>query len=278
MKFTRTQTALILAICAGFLAFSLLNASWTAAATVGGPKLIANNGAALPVDARGCIVDPQLGYGAVLPPVDVRMLQAAAGLGAAAVNVPVDPNSAGAAIVRSFKSTCPADNNRPRAMLTQTQAALSNAEMFVHIGEAAQVAAVLDAVPANGKAVFYGSDAAVDAVKKARPAAATFTLSAAQNCTSDYKASGWTGHVPASCKGKAALITMDRIGYTLWGWPNRFLARMNDAGVRVIIVQDVDGDKITGLTTADQYGEIASSYNGYIWVDDIAELGPALKR
>ena len=74
------------------------------------------------------------------------------------------------------------------------------------------------------------------------------------------------------------LLTLDDLGITLWGWPNRFLLRMNEANVRVIIAQDVVDGKIKGLNDAAQYGEIANSYNGYIWIDNIAELGPALKR
>ena len=74
------------------------------------------------------------------------------------------------------------------------------------------------------------------------------------------------------------LLTLDDLGYTLWGWPNRFLARTKDANVRVIIAENVTGDQIKGLTNVAQFGDIANSYNGYIWVDKIADLGPALRR
>ncbi len=278
MAFTRTQTALILIVCALFFAFSLLNASWTAAVPVGGPKLIASGPAELPTDAAGCIVDPQVGFGATLQSVDVRMLQAAIGSGAAAVNVPVDPSDKGAVIARTYKSTCASDNARPRAMLAEAPPALSSAEMFLRTEDAAKTGNLLNAIPVTSKAVFYGSDAAIAAIKKARQGAATFSIAKAQACVSDYKASGWMGSIPATCQDGGALVTMDQIGYTLWGWPNRFLARMDNAGIRVIIAQDVRDGKIIGLTNAEQYGEIANSYNGYIWVDNIAELGPALKR
>lgn len=278
MTFTRTQTALILTLCALFFGFSLLNASWTADAPVGEPKLIANGPAALPVDVKGCIIDPQLGFGASLPSVDVRMLQAAIGSGAAALNVPVEYGDNAPLITRNYKGSCAADNDRPRALLSEAPAVLSGVELYLQAGDAASVPAILAAIPAGSKAVFYGSDDAVGAIKKARPGAAAFSIAKAQACVSDYKLSGWMGSIPATCKGGTALVTMDQIGYTLWGWPNRFLARMNDVGVRVIIAQDVKDGEIIGLTTADQYGEIANSYNGYIWVDNIAELGPALKR
>jgi hypothetical protein len=278
MTFTRTQSALIVTICALFFAFSLLNASWTAAAPVGSPMLIANGPAQLPLDAKGCIIDPEAGFGASLPPVDVRMLQASVGLGAAAVNVPVEFGDAEPLITRTYKSDCAADINRPRAPLAKAPAVLSGVQLYLHVGGAASVPAILAAIPVGSKAVFYGSDDAVGAIAKVRPDVAAFSVTKAQACVSDYKISGWTGSIPATCTNGTALVTMDQIGYTLWGWPNRFLARMENAGVRVIIAQDVADGKIIGLTTADQYGEIANSYNGYIWVDNIAELGPALKR
>ena len=74
------------------------------------------------------------------------------------------------------------------------------------------------------------------------------------------------------------LLTLTDLGFTLWGWPNRFLQRMAEANVQIIIAQDVAGGQIKGLTDVNQYGDIANSYNGYIWIDKISELGPALKR
>ena len=74
------------------------------------------------------------------------------------------------------------------------------------------------------------------------------------------------------------LLTMDQVGYTLWGWPNRFLARTGAAGLKVVIAESVEGDIITGLSDVNRYGDIANSFNGYIWIDNIEALGPALKR
>jgi hypothetical protein len=53
---------------------------------------------------------------------------------------------------------------------------------------------------------------------------------------------------------------------------------MAKAKTIVIIAQSVEGATIKGLTEPSQYGEIAKDFNGYIWVDKIEELGPALRR
>ena len=45
-----------------------------------------------------------------------------------------------------------------------------------------------------------------------------------------YLALGWTGHVPAACRGATIFVPIN-LRWAYWGWPNRFLARMRDAGV-----------------------------------------------
>jgi glycerophosphoryl diester phosphodiesterase len=277
MILSRTQTVIALTLIAVFFGFTLLHASWLAEEPAGRPKLIAGNAVALPTGTDGCIIDPEAGYGASLPAADIRMLQAAIGNGAGAINVPVEVGSGAPNIPRLFKSECAADAARARALLSDTPAALSSAELYIRIDSPAAVAPILAAIPPATKAVFYGSDDAVSAVRAARPGAAAFSIKQARACTTAYKSSGWMGSVPEICNGGAALLTLDDLGITLWGWPNRFLERMKTANVRVIVAQDVQGEKITGLTTPEQYGDIASSYNGAIWVEDIEALGPALK-
>jgi glycerophosphoryl diester phosphodiesterase len=126
--------------------------------------------------------------------------------------------------------------------------------------------------------IVIGDEAAARYIGSLRPSHDAFSVAGARKCASDYRLSGMWGAVPASCRDGTMLLTLDDIGFTLWGWPNRFLARMKDANVRVIIAQDVVDGQIKGLTDVNQYGDIANSYNGYIWVDDIEELGPALRR
>lgn len=278
MRLSRMQTWAILAIAALFFGFTLFHASWIADTPPGRPKLLAASGVQLVTDDRGCIVDAQAGYGAVAASSDVRGLQAAAGSGAQAVNIPIEMIGANAVIARTGKTKCAADMARLRALLSEAPPALTNAELFVRIDKAADVPVILAAIPAAGNPVFYGSDSAMAAARKARPEGRTFAIAKARQCTADYKNSGWMGSIPDTCKNGTALVTLDELGFTLWGWPNRYLARMQAAGTRVIIAQDVTSEKITGLTKPEQYGDIADSFNGTIWAEDIANMGPALQR
>ena len=138
--------------------------------------------------------------------------------------------------------------------------------------------ALVAALPAGDlRHMLIGDDASVRAAKAERPAMRAFTIAAARKCATDYRGS-LLGSVPESCTNGVMLLTLDDLGFTLWGWPNRFLDRMAKAKTMVIIAQSVEGATIQGLTEPSQYGEIAKDFNGYIWVDKIEELGPALQR
>ena len=256
-----------------FFGFTLFQASWLADKPEGIPLLIAAKGAEPTRDTQGCASGPSAS--------EVGSLAMAVGSEANALNMTTQIVGGQLVIARQFESTCASDKGRPNSSIGEAVYALSKAELLWRVKGADQAAMLLAAVPAGGKddkQGLIGDDAAVAAFKKARPDSWAFSIPAAIACASDYKLSGLWGAIPESCDQGTMLLTMDQVGYTLWGWPNRFLARTGAAGLKVVIAESVDGDKITGLTDVNRYGDIANSFNGYIWIDDIEGLGPALKR
>ena len=256
-----------------FFGFSLFHASWLAAAPEGIPKLIAAKGAEPTRDTQGCASGPSAS--------EVGSLAMAVGSEANALNMTTDVVGGKLVVGRQFESTCASDKSRANSQIGEAVYALSKPELLWRVKGAEQTAMLLAALPApaaEDKQGLIGDDAAVAEFKKARPKAWAFSIPAAQACASDYKLSGLWGAMPESCNQGTMLLTMDQVGYTLWGWPNRFLARTGAAGLKVVIAESVEGDKITGLTDVNRYGDIANSFNGYIWIDDIEGLGPALKR
>lgn len=283
MKTPTTRTIGIGAILAALFGFTLMHASWIAPKPLGKPKLIADHAAEPVRDQSGCITAANSGYLALQVGPDVGALQSAAGLGGDGVRIKTERVGGNLVLARQFKSTCAADKNLPRGNINEAVAALTKPEIYwqpANAADAAQLAAALPA-PKTGEAdrnIFIGDDAMVAAIAKARPGALAFSVTKARECAASYKGSGMIGSVPEACRNKVMLLTLDDLGYTLWGWPNRFLARMEAAKTRVIIAEAVDGDAIKGLTQIEQYNDIANSYNGSIWIDDITDLGPSLKR
>ena len=278
MRVSKRTTIIVLALVALFFAFTLLHASWLADAPEGGPKLVADKGVAPVLGSDGCVSAANAGYGAVAVGPDLAALQLAAGAEADAVHVPVEIAVGKLVPVRQFASTCAADLAQPRPDVAATAYSLSRPELFWRVDGADAAKALLAKLPAGDRRhILIGDEAAITAAKAERPAMRTFSIAKARQCAADYRGS-LLGSVPESCVNGVMLLTLDELGFTLWGWPNRFLDRMAKAKTTVIIAQDVTGGKIKGLTDVRQYGEIASGFNGYVWVDRIEELGPALRR
>jgi hypothetical protein len=262
-------------------AFTLMQASWLAGAPGGKPLLLAGQAVEPVRDAAGCITSAGSGYGTVSTGPDVTGLQTAAGSQASAVLIPTEMVGDQAMVGKAVARTCGSDKASGNESITTAIAALTKPERIWKVQGTAAAQSLLAALPApseTARDAFLGDDAAVAAVKKARPDAWAFTVKSARACAADYRTTGLWGSVPASCTKGTMMLTVNELGYSLWGWPNRFLARMKAAGVHAIIAEAVAGDKITGLSVPARYGDIAHSYNGYIWIDNVGEMGPALVR
>lgn len=264
---------IILLVTLLFFGFSLFQASWIADEPPGAPLLIADKGAEPSRDEKGCATG--LGAG------DVSSLAMAVGNQADALNVSTAMVGGQLVVGRQYKSDCASDKARPVDGIGQALYALSKPQLLWRVKGAAEAQTLLAALPApaaEDKQGLIGDAAAVAAFRKARPKAWAFTVEEARACASDYRLSGLWGSIPESCKQGTMLLTVDELGYTLWGWPNRFLARTGAAGLKVVIAENVEGETIKGLSDVNRYGDIANSFNGYIWIDNIEELGPALRR
>jgi len=124
---------------------------------------------------------------------------------------------------------------------------------------------------------FYGGARPSERMAEIYPDAWVWHVESASQCSRDYVLYGWTSILPASCKGGTMIIPLN-YQWAFWGWPNRLIARMEAGGGRVLVVGPYHDDAApTGLALPEQLTEIPDSYNGWIWVEDIWTLGPALR-
>lgn len=124
--------------------------------------------------------------------------------------------------------------------------------------------------------VFFGAPVAVDRLQQLRPRASTWTDKKLIRCTVRYLAIGWTGHVPEACRDGMIAVPLNR-RYALWGWPNRFIARMNGADVGMLAL-DAKGAGFIRIDTAAGLSRLPPGYNGYVWTDRIETVGPAKQQ
>lgn len=154
----------------------------------------------------------------------------------------------------NFKSNDPAEADR-------LAAALKRAGRDVHrLGDA-----------------FYGPAAPVQRIRQHFPDAWAWSIEEAKACTKDYLLYGWTSIVPESCRNGTLGVPID-MQWMFWGWPNRLLKRMESVGAEVVVTGPYkSGEPNTGLMFPEQLGEIPNTFNGYVWVDDIWTIAPALR-
>ena len=65
----------------------------------------------------------------------------------------------------------------------------------------------------------------------------------------------------------------------LWGWPNRFAARLKAADTRLIVLGPYSGgDFSTGVDSADALRTLPAGFPGMIWTNRIETIGPLVRR
>jgi len=125
---------------------------------------------------------------------------------------------------------------------------------------------------------FYGGpeDGPAARMRTLLPGAWVFSKDSATACTKAYLAAGWFAVTPEACRNGTLIVPLN-YQWAFAGWPNRLQARMAAVGARVILVGPYGGKGGMGLDLPEQVGEIPASFTGYVWVEDIWTIGPALR-
>lgn len=146
--------------------------------------------------------------------------------------------------------------------------------------EGKKLAAVLSALPADRRQALmvYGGDRPVAALRAALADIRTMSRSSLKTCLLRYVASGWSGIVPEACRNSLVLVPIN-IAPWLWGWPDRFLNRMEAAGSRVFALGPYSGgDFSTGLDTLELISRLPENYSGGIWTNEIGTIANTVRN
>lgn len=118
----------------------------------------------------------------------------------------------------------------------------------------------------------YGGDQPIALLKKGLPKLRVMSKETLKKALLSYMAIGWTGYIPSSMRG-AQLHIPDKYACLLWGWPYRFLRRMEKVDTRVILVKG-DGRFSEGFDTIEDLERIPPNFAGGIWTNRIDKIGP----
>jgi glycerophosphoryl diester phosphodiesterase len=122
----------------------------------------------------------------------------------------------------------------------------------------------------------YGGTKPIAVLRSALPGLRVMSKSSLIKASLEYLALGWTGYVPAACRGAELHLPL-RFAPLFWGWPHRFLARMEAVGTRVVLVAG-DGRWSQGFDTVQSLREIPEGFSGVIWTNRIDRIAAALGR
>jgi glycerophosphoryl diester phosphodiesterase len=144
--------------------------------------------------------------------------------------------------------------------------------------EGRKLAATLKALPESSQSLLavYGGDRPIGTLRQELPELRTMSMATLKKGLLSYFAIGWTGYVPESCRGTQIHIP-EKYAPFAWGWPNRFLSRMEKAGTRVILVAG-EGDFSAGFDQVEDLKRLPEDYRGGIWTNRIDRIAPAFGR
>lgn len=147
-------------------------------------------------------------------------------------------------------------------------------------GEASEgdlLLAYLDATPDVNYArlAFYGA-APADRVHELRPQLRTLSRHRLVACAKSYIGTGWFGRVGEPCRNTIVFVPYN-YGWAAWGWPNRFLERMQNANTEVIIIDAIKRGEtpgVGGVDDAEGFAHVPSDWRGGVATDRIEIIGP----
>jgi glycerophosphoryl diester phosphodiesterase len=146
--------------------------------------------------------------------------------------------------------------------------------------EGRRLAIALSGLPPTRRTqlMAYGADRPIEALRARLPDVRTLSRRSMQDCLVQYLAIGWTGRVPAACSHRLLFVPINVAPY-LWGWPDRFLDRMEGAGSRVFVLGPYrGGDFSTGIDTPRDLASLPRGYSGGVMTNEIGAVAPALGR
>lgn len=126
---------------------------------------------------------------------------------------------------------------------------------------------------------FFGAAAPLRRLHEIIPTVRTWSDRSVRGCGTGYLETGWLGHVPQACDDGMVIVPVEQ-AWLLWGWPNRFLARMRAHHTEVILIGSIDSltaGQFSRLDTVAELAQVPAGFDGLIWTDQIRVIGPAVR-
>jgi glycerophosphoryl diester phosphodiesterase len=114
---------------------------------------------------------------------------------------------------------------------------------------------------------FYGNEEGLTYLREHNSSIRVFSMKLIKNALIKYELLGWTGYIPEEMHNMEIHIPLKWAKY-LWGWPHKFVERMESVNTRVVIVEG-NGKWSEGFDTAESLEKIPKGFSGYVWTNRI---------
>ena len=145
--------------------------------------------------------------------------------------------------------------------------------------EGTKLAMFLNALRPERRAAImaYGGDRPIAALRDAVPGLKTMSRASLKGCLLRYIAYGWTGAMPDECRSTVVFVPLN-VAPWLWGWPDRFLNRMDLVGSTAFVVGPYHGgDFSTGMDSVGEFSRLPDSYSGGVLTNEIEMVASWLR-
>jgi glycerophosphoryl diester phosphodiesterase len=122
----------------------------------------------------------------------------------------------------------------------------------------------------------YGNDQALGLLRQHYPEIKILSKSRMVAALKSYVLVGWTGYIPDKIHNMELHLPVQYAKF-LWGWPDKFLQRMDKVNTRVVLVKYINGWS-DGFDTEADLEKIPKDYSGGLWTNRIDIIGPLLKK
>ncbi|HHX60801.1 MAG TPA: glycerophosphodiester phosphodiesterase [Epulopiscium sp.] len=122
----------------------------------------------------------------------------------------------------------------------------------------------------------YGGHEGLLYLRQQNPSIRVLSMKLLKSALIKYELLGWTGYIPKEMHNIEIHIPLKFAKY-LWGWPHKFIERMDSVNTRVVIVEG-NGKWSEGFDTQESLRAIPKGFSGYVWTNRIDIISKKQER
>jgi len=122
----------------------------------------------------------------------------------------------------------------------------------------------------------YGDNEPIEILQAEMPELRMMSMDTMKSCMIPYLLLGWTGYIPGNCENSQIHLP-EKYARFIWGWPDKFLQRMDSVNTKVVIVAG-DGNWSEGFDQKVDLERLPANFFGEIWTNRIEAIAPEFNR